>query len=452
MTKTDEMENELRQEVIKAAIKYYEAKHKRAKKTFASGDSIPYGGRVFDENEIICLIDSALDFWLTADKFANKFENEFAQFQGITHCLLTNSGSSANLLAFMALTSPSLDEKRVIRGDEVITTAAGFPTTVSPIINYGAVPVFVDVTFPTYNIDISQLENALGNRTKAVLIAHTMGNPFDLKDVVDFCNKHNLWLIEDNCDALGSKYLYEGQWKYTGNFGHISTSSFYPAHHITTGEGGAVCTNSEDLKQLIASFRDWGRDCWCASGYDNTCNKRFKWKLGELPEGYDHKYIYSHFGYNLKITDMQAAIGCAQLKKLPVFIETRKKNWKLLRNGLSDLSDSFILPEATLYSDPSWFGFLLTIREDAGFDRNEIVSFLESNAIQTRMLFAGNLLKQPCFDEMRTTNANFRIIGDLRNTDIIMNQTFWVGVSPLLTDEMIGFVVDTIRKFVKMKT
>lgn len=448
MKDTEELEKSLREQAIQAAIKHYQVKHIKGK-AFAPGDRMPYAGRIFDEKEIAALIDASLDFWLTNGRYAAKFESELAQFLGVKHCSLTNSGSSANLLAFMALTSPKLGERRIKKDDEVITVAAGFPTTAAPIIQYGAVPVFVDVTLPSYNIDCDQLEEALSEKTKAVMVAHTLGNPFDLQAVSNFCRRHDLWLIEDNCDALGSKYLYNGEWQYTGTIGQLGTSSFYPPHHMTMGEGGAVYTNSTQLKRIVESFRDWGRDCWCSSGYDNTCQNRFKQQFGELPYRYDHKYVYSHFGYNLKVTDMQAAIGCAQLEKLPGFIEARKRNWRLLRKGLAELSDVFILPEATPNSDPSWFGFLLTLREEAGFSRDEIVNYLEENRIQTRMLFAGNLVKQPCFDEMRATGLGYRVIRELKNTDIIMNQTFWVGVYPGMTDVMIEFMVEKIREFVK---
>lgn len=438
-------EKELREKTIKAAIEHYKIKH--AKQSFKPGDRVPYAGRVFDEKEIENLIDASLDFWLTAGRYSDKFERDLAAFLGIKYCSLVNSGSSANLLAFMALTSLKLGENRIKPGDEIITVAAGFPTTIAPIIQYGAVPVFLDVTLPTYNIDCSQLENALSAKTKAVMVAHTLGNPFDLKNIVGFCEKHDLWLIEDNCDSLGSKYLLNGKWQYTGSFGDIGTSSFYPPHHITMGEGGAVYTNDEQLKKIINSFRDWGRDCWCPSGKDNTCDKRFKRQLGELPYGYDHKYTYSHFGYNLKATDLQAAIGCAQLEKLVSFTEARKKNWKILRQGLQDLSDKFILPEPTENADPSWFGFLLTVKENAGFKRDEIVHFLESKGIQTRMLFAGNIVKHPCFDEMRKTGKGYRIVGDLKNTDMITNQTFWVGVYPGMTEKMLDYMINQIREF-----
>jgi len=442
-----EYEESLKRQAIAAAVKYYEVKHKK-EKSFKPGERIAYGGRIFDEQEIINLIDSSLDFWLTTGKYAEKFEKEFAEFLGVRYCSLTNSGSSANLLAFMALTSYKLGERRINKGDEVITVAAAFPTTVAPIIQYGAVPVFVDVTLPTYNIDVNQLEAALSERTKAIMIAHTMGNPFDLQNVKDFCDKHDLWLIEDNCDALGSKVLYNGEWKYTGTIGHVGTSSFYPPHHMTMGEGGAVYTNDTELKRIIDSFRDWGRDCWCPSGKDDTCRHRFTQQFGELPVGYDHKYVYSHLGYNLKVTDMQAAIGCAQLEKLPIFIEKRKKNWQMLREGLADLNDIFILPEPTINSEPSWFGFLLTVKENAGFTRQQIVTYLEERGIQTRMLFAGNLLKHPCFDEMRKTKTGYRVVGELRNTDVILDQTFWVGVYPGMNKDMNAYILKTIKEYI----
>ncbi len=443
----EDMEKILREQVIDAAVKYYEFKHKKGGKPFAPGDRIPYASRVFDDKEIAALVDSSLDFWLTTGRYAERFEKEFSQFFGVKHCSLTNSGSSANLLAFMALTSPKLGDRRIKKGDEVITVAAGFPTTVAPIIQYGAVPVFVDVSLPTYNIDCSQLEMAYSEKTKAVMIAHTLGNPFDLAAVKGFCDKYNLWLIEDNCDSLGSRYLHNEEWRFTGTIGHIGTSSFYPPHHMTMGEGGAVYTNDGQLKRLVESFRDWGRDCWCPSGRDNTCGNRFGQQFGELPYGYDHKYVYSHFGYNLKVTDMQAAIGCAQLEKLPRFIESRKRNWRMLREALTNLSDKFILPEQTEGSDPSWFGFLLTVKEGAGFTRDDIVNHLESKGIQTRMLFAGNLIKHPCFDEMRKSGEGYRVVGTLENTDRIMHDTFWVGVYPGLTEGMIEFMVGKIKEF-----
>ena len=443
---SDKMDEKLRDQVIQAAIRYHEFKHKGSR-SFVPGDRIPYAGRVFDECEMANLIDASLDFWLTTGRYADRFEKEFAEFLKVSHCSLTNSGSSANLLAFMALTSPKLCERRIKPGDEVITVAAGFPTTVAPIIQYGAVPVFVDVALPTYNIDCAQLENALSDRTKAVMIAHTLGNPFDLEAVKGFCDRHRLWLVEDNCDALGSRYFYKGAWHFTGTLGDLGTSSFYPPHHMTMGEGGAVYTDDMQLKRLVESFRDWGRDCWCPSGRDATCGNRFGQQFGELPFGYDHKYVYSHFGYNLKVTDMQAAIGCAQLGKLPGFIEARKRNWLVVRDGLSDLTDYFILPEAGKNSDPSWFGFLLTVRESAGFTRDRIVGHLESNGIQTRMLFAGNIIKHPCFDEMRKSGDGYRVIGELHTTDRIMRDTFWIGVYPGMTEEMLASMIRVLREF-----
>lgn len=439
----------IRGQIIDNVIKYVEVKQEFESKEFQSGDRISYAGRVYDHKEVVNLVESALDFWLTTGKYADKFEQEFADFLGVKYVSLTNSGSSANLLAFMALTSPKLGERRIQRGDEVITVAAGFPTTVAPIIQFGAVPVFVDVTLPMYNIDPALLDSALSEKTKAVMVAHTLGNPFDLQQVRDFCDGHGLWLIEDNCDALGSKYQYNGEWKYTGTIGHIGTSSFYPPHHMTMGEGGAVYTNDLQLKRLIESFRDWGRDCWCPSGKDNTCQHRFEQQFGELPYGYDHKYVYSHFGYNLKVTDMQAAIGCAQLEKLPSFIENRVNNWAYLKQGLKDLTDVFILPEPTPNSVPSWFGFLLTVRQEAKFTRDQIVKHLEDQGIQTRMLFAGNLIKHPCFDEMRVSNTGYRVVGDLNATDAIMNNTFWIGVYPGLTKEKLEYMVNVITNFAR---
>lgn len=441
-------EQKLRQAVFEAVEKHYQEYH-GTKPEWHEGDRISYGGRTFDQDEIITLVDSALDFWLTTGEYSDKFEKEFAEFLGVKYCSLTNSGSSANLLAFMTLTSPKLGEKRIKRGDEVITVAAGFPTTVAPIIQYGAIPVFVDVALPSYNIDVAQLEAAKSDKTKAVMIAHTLGNPFDLQAVKDFCDKYDLWLVEDNCDALGSKYYYNEEWKYTGTIGHIGTSSFYPPHHMTMGEGGAVYTNDITLKRIIESFRDWGRDCWCPSGKDDTCKHRFTQQFGELPLGYDHKYVYSHFGYNLKVTDMQAAVGCAQLKKFPGFIEARRKNWQMLREGLSDLQDVLLLPEPMDNSEPSWFGFLITVKENALFKRDDIVRYLEENKIQTRMLFAGNLIKHPCFDEMRATKTGYRVVGELTNTDTIMNNTFWIGVYPGMNEAMVKCMIDSIRNFVQ---
>lgn len=445
------LEQVLRHLTLRETTRYYHNIHKpQQSQPFVAGESrINYAGRIFDEKEMVNLVDSSLDFWLTTGRFAKRFESEFARFLGVKYCSLVNSGSSANLVAFMALTSPKLGERRIKRGDEVITVAAGFPTTVAPIVQYGAVPVFVDISLPTYNIDCSQLESALSAKTKAVMLAHTLGNPFDIKAVKAFCDKHNLWLIEDNCDALGSKYLYDGKWRYTGTIGDIGTSSFYPPHHMTMGEGGAVYTNNTQLKRLIESFRDWGRDCWCVSGKDDTCKQRFSQQFGELPFGYDHKYVYSHFGYNLKVTDMQAAIGCAQLEKLPGFIEARKNNWQRLRDRLTGFADKLILPEPTQDSDPSWFGFLLTVRDKAGFSRDEMVHHLENNGIQTRMLFAGNLVKHPCFDEMRQDGTRYRAVGELGNTDMVMNHTFWVGVYPGMNDEMIDYIAEQIKVYTR---
>lgn len=448
MSDSSDMEFILRQQAVNAALKYYEFRHAKAKQ-FEPGDRINYGGRVFDGEEISALIDSSLDFWLTTGRYARRFEREFADFLGIGHCSLVNSGSSANLLAFSALTSPKLGDRRISKGDEVITVAACFPTTVAPIIQFGAVPVFVDISLPSYNIDCDFLEEAVSSRTKAVMLAHALGNPFDLNRVKTFCDKHDLWLIEDNCDSLGSRCLYKGEWRYTGTVGHLGTSSFYPPHHMTMGEGGAVYSDDANLIRLVESFRDWGRDCWCPSGRDNTCENRFNRQFGELPTGYDHKYVYSHFGYNLKVTDMQAAVGCAQLRKLPSFIETRKKNWLSLRDGLADLEDVFILPEASSDSDPSWFGFILTVRGDSGFTRDQIVHNLERKGIQTRMLFAGNLLKHPCFDNMRTEGSGYRIAGELNDTDRVLTDAFWIGVFPGITSDMLTYMILQIRHSVE---
>lgn len=448
MIKTDEVEKALRDKAVQAAVDYYNAAHKKDA-PFKAGERLPYAGRVFDEKEISALVDASLDFWLTSGRYAARFEKEFARFLGVRHCSLTNSGSSANLLAFMALTSPRLGDGRIKKGDEVITVAAGFPTTVAPIIQYGAVPVFVDVELPGYNLDCGQLSKALSPRTKAVMAAHTLGNPFDLRRVRDFCDEHGLWLIEDNCDALGSEYLFKDEWRYTGTIGHIGTSSFYPPHHMTMGEGGAVYTDDPKLKLIVESLRDWGRDCWCPSGKDNTCNNRFNKRFGELPYGYDHKYVYSHFGYNLKVTDMQAAIGCAQLEKLPGFIGKRRRNWEILRGSIAHLEDVFILPEPTVGSKPSWFGFLLTVKDNAYFTRDAIVAHLEGTGIQTRMLFAGNIIKHPCFDEIRHDGGGYRVVGELTNTDTIMKHTFWLGVYPGLSDEKMAYIAKTITDFVR---
>lgn len=433
-------------EQILALVQQYYKETFAHKSSYQPGDRIAYGGRQFDEQEMTNLVDSALDFWLTSGRFNQKFEYELAKWLGVKHCRTVNSGSSANLLAFNALTSPLLGDRAIRKGDEVITVAAGFPTTVAPIIQFGAVPVFVDVTIPQYNIDCTRLEDSLTAKTRAVMIAHTMGNPFDIQTVRTFCQKHHLWLVEDNCDALGTQYFIDGEWKYTGTIGDIGTSSFYPPHHITMGEGGAVYTNNPLLNRIIASFRDWGRDCYCPPGKDNTCCHRFNRQYGELPFGYDHKYVYSHLGYNLKITDMQAAIGCAQLEKLPSFVKARHHNWQYLHDKMTDLQDYFELPEPVKNSKPSWFGFLLTLKKNAPFKRVDLIKHLESRNIQTRLLFSGNLIKHPCFDEMRKTGLGYRVIGDLTNTDRILNDTFWIGVYPGMTTPMLDAMVDTIRE------
>lgn len=440
-------EAQARQEILQMVGAYCDKYH-NVKKNFAAGMRIPYASRVYDKDEMTNLVDSALEFWLTSGRYTEEFESRFAKYLGVKYCSLVNSGSSANLLAFMALTSPLLGDRRIQRGDEVITVAAGFPTTVSPLVQYGAVPVFVDVTIPQYNIDVAMLEEAVSDRTKAVMIAHTLGNPFDLKAVKQFCDRHSLWLVEDNCDALGSVYTLDGKDYLTGTVGDIGTSSFYPPHHMTMGEGGAVYTNNALLHKCIRSFRDWGRDCVCPSGRDNLCGHRFDKQYGELPLGYDHKYVYSHFGYNLKATDMQAAVGCAQLTKFPAFVERRRHNFDRLKTGLLGLSDKLILPEACENARPSWFGFLITCKE--GVDRNRVVQYLEEKGVQTRMLFAGNLIKHPCFDEMRADGAGYRVVGDLKNTNRIMRDTFWVGVYPGMTDEMIDYMAETIQEAAKL--
>ncbi|MBQ7840592.1 MAG: lipopolysaccharide biosynthesis protein RfbH [Lachnospiraceae bacterium] len=439
-------EAQARQEILKLVEAYCDKYHNQ-KKEFTKGQRIPYASRVYDSREMTNLVDSALEFWLTSGRYTDEFERKMAEYLQVKFCSLVNSGSSANLLAFMALTSPLLGDRRILRGDEVITVAAGFPTTVSPIIQYGTVPVFVDVTIPQYNIDTDMLEEALSEKTKAVMIAHTLGNPFDLKTVKEFCDRHNLWLVEDNCDALGSVYTLEGKEYLTGTVGDIGTSSFYPPHHMTMGEGGAVYTNNPLLHKCIRSFRDWGRDCVCPSGRDNLCGHRFDRQYGELPLGYDHKYVYSHFGYNLKATDLQAAIGCAQLEKFPSFVERRRHNFDRLKAALSDVENYLILPQACPDSLPSWFGFVMTCKE--GVDRNRVVPYIEEKGVQTRMLFAGNLIKHPCFDEMRMSGEGFRIVGDLKNTDRIMQDTFWVGVYPGMTDEMIDYMAEVIKEAVE---
>lgn len=434
-------EKQAREEILEMVASYCDAYHNKDKE-FVPGTRISYASRVYDHEEMVNLVDSALEFWLTSGRFTDQFETDFAKYLGVKFCSLVNSGSSANLLAFMALTSPLLSNRAIKRGDEVITVAAGFPTTVTPIVQFGAVPVFVDVTIPQYNIDVTQLESALTEKTKAVMVAHTLGNPFDLKSVKSFCDRHGLWLVEDNCDALGSLYTLDGQERFTGTIGDIGTSSFYPPHHMTMGEGGAVYTNDPLLHQIVCSMRDWGRDCICPSGVDNMCGHRFDRQYGELSLGYDHKYVYSHFGYNLKATDMQAAIGCAQLKKFTTFVQRRRHNFDRLRSALSIVEDKLILPEPCKNARPSWFGFLITCK--AGANRNAIVQHMEGSRVQTRMLFAGNLIKHPCFNQMRESGEGFRVVGTLEQTDRIMRDSFWIGVYPGMTDEMIDHMVRTI--------
>lgn len=440
--KTWTTESEAREQIKSLVAEYYHD-FKEDKKEFIPGDRISYASRVFDEKEMCSLVDAALDFWLTTGRFSDQFEKEFAEWIGVRFAHLVNSGSSANLLAFMVLTAQELGERQIKRGDEVITVACGFPTTVTPMLQYGAVPVFVDVAIPEYNIDVTKLEGALSDKTKAVMIAHTLGNPFNLKEVKAFCDKHNLWLIEDNCDALGTKYTIDGVTKFTGTWGDIGTSSFYPPHHMTMGEGGCVYTDNPLLHRLILSYRDWGRDCICPSGRDNFCGHRFEGQYGELPAGYDHKYVYSHFGYNLKVTDLQAAVGVEQLKKFPSFIERRRYNWDRLRKALACVEDKLILPEPTENSIPSWFGFLISVREDSGLDRNKVTIYIEEHNVQTRLLFSGNLIKHPCFDQIRGTEA-YRVAGSLDTTEFIMNNTFWVGVYPGMTDEKLDYMAKVI--------
>lgn len=436
----DRTSDNLKQQIFQLIREYYALAF--SPREFVPGQTpIPYAGRVFDHEELTCLVEAALDFWLTSGHFAIEFERDFACFMGLKHALLVNSGSSANLLALACLTSPKLGERQLRPGDEVITVAAAFPTTVNPIIQCRLTPVFLDVSIPTYNVDVSQLEAALSERTKAVMLAHTLGNPFDLAALCDFVRRHNLWLIEDCCDAIGSTY--EG--RMVGTFGALATASFYPAHHITMGEGGCVLTDEPLLKALVQSFRDWGRDCWCEPGKDNTCGRRFDWQLGRLPHGYDHKYIYSHIGYNLKLTDMQAAVGVAQLKKLPAFIEARRRNFRRLYEGLQDMEEFFILPEATPKSDPSWFGFPLALRPEAPFTRTQVIKYLEKHKLATRLLFGGNLVRQPAFQDK---NIQYRVIGDLKNSDFVMNQVFWIGVYPGLTQEQLIYVIDVMHQSV----
>ncbi len=428
---------DIRADILALVDQYYQGSWPETQ--FIPGQTpVPVSGRVFDADEIKYLVDASLDFWLTTGRYAAQFEREFSLFLKTRYAILCNSGSSANLLALSALTSPKLGERCLKPGDEVISVAAGFPTTINPIIQNGLKPVFLDVELETCNIDVDNLEDAIKPNTRAIMLAHTLGNPFNLDVVLNVAKQHNLWVIEDNCDALGATY--KGQM--TGTFGSLSTVSFYPAHHITMGEGGCVVTNHPNLKVLVESFRDWGRDCWCEPGKDNTCEKRFEWQLGDLPYGYDHKYTYSHIGYNLKLTDMQAAVGLAQLKKLPMFIEIRKRNWRMLYDGLKSLEEFFILPRATEYSDPSWFGFLITVMPEAPFSRKELISCLENHKIATRLLFGGNLTRQPAYK-----NTSYRVVGSLKNTDIVMNQTFWIGVYPGISTQMIQYVLDTIHSF-----
>ncbi len=432
-------EKQARRQILSMVDDYATMFH--APKERGANDRIGYAGRVYDAEEMRSLVDSSLEFWLTAGRYTQQFEKEFAEYLGVPYVSVVNSGSSANALAFMALTAPELGDRAIRPGDEVITVAAGFPTTVSPIMQFGAVPVFIDVRIPQYNADTSRLEEALSAKTKAVMLAHTGGNPFDIAAVKSFCDAHDLWLIEDNCDALGATYEIDGQVRKTGTIGDIGTSSFYPAHQMTMGEGGAVYVKDEQLHRLIRSFRDWGRDCMCSGGEDNRCGKRFSGQFGELPYGYDHKYVYSHFGYNLKITDMQAAIGCAQLEKLPSFVEARRRNWEILKEGLTSCSDKLILPEKCPHSDPCWFGFAMTTVD--GIDTTKVIGEVEGAGIQTRKLFAGNIVRQPCFDSIRGTDA-YRVVGSLDETDRVMNDTFWVGVYPGLTDKDIDRMITAI--------
>ena len=446
----DGMKNaqELKQKILELTEQYYQIQFGQPH-PFIEGERIGYAGRVFDQTELQELVCASLEFWLTAGHYTQAFEHRLASYIGVTYCSLVNSGSSANLLAFAALTSPMLGDRRIRRGDEVITVAAGFPTTITPILQYGAVPVFIDIEMPCYNLSLDALEKAVSPKTRAVMAAHTLGNPFPLEEVRRFCDAHGLWLVEDNCDALGAEYCVQGEWKKTGSVGHIATSSFYPAHHITMGEGGAVYTDDALLHRIVNSMRDWGRDCWCQPGCDNTCGCRFEGRWGTLPQGYDHKYVYSHFGYNLKATDLQAAIGCAQMDKLEGFVSQRRRNWSILRRELDELSDVLLLPEETPGSHPSWFGFLITVKESAPFSRNALVQYLESRNIQTRNLFAGNFLRHPCFDELREEQGVYRIAGELTNTDDAMERAFWIGVYPGMTDEKLHYMANAIKTFVR---
>lgn len=437
----------IREKILEAVREYY--KESVASKEYEPGDRINYAGRVYDENELMNLVDSALEFWLTAGKYTREFESGLAEFLGLPYCSLVNSGSSANLLAVSALTSPLLGERRLCSGDEVITVAAAFPTTVAPILQCGAVPVFIDIDIPSYNADVSLLEGALSEKTKAVFLAHSLGNIFDLKAVGDFCKKHNLWLLEDNCDALGGTVEIGGKIRMTGTVGDIGTSSFYPAHQMTMGEGGAVYTANPLLNKIVRSMRDWGRECVCSGGQDNLCGHRFDGQFGTLPKGYDHKYVYSHIGYNLKVTDMQAAIGCAQLKKLPDFVKRRQANWDKLRQGLAPLSDVLILPEKAAGANPCWFGFIMTVRPECGKTRNEVVAYVEKHNIQTRNLFAGNITRHPAFQSLKE-GTDYRIAGSLAVTDRVMENSFWVGVYPGLTDKMTDEMIRVITEAVRV--
>lgn len=441
---------ELKKQILDLTREYYKEVHGRSQAFVPGQTKINYGGRFFDAEEMVNLVDSSLDFWLTAGPWAHKFETRFAKWLGVKYCSLCNSGSSANLLAFSALTAPELGERAIKRGDEVVTVAAGFPTTVACILQNGCIPVFCDMNIAECNIDVSQLEMALSSRSKAVMIAHSLGNPFDLQAVVNFCRKHNLWLIEDNCDALGSEYFIDGEWKKTGTIGDIGTSSFYPPHHMTMGEGGAVYTNNRELDKYIKSFRDWGRDCWCMGGVDNTCGCRFTGQFGQLPQGYDHKYVYSHMGYNLKATDMQAAIGCAQLEKIDFIVKRRRENFQCLYDGLKGVK-GLLLPEPQRNSNPSWFGFFITVQKDAPFTRNELTSYLENHKIQTRNLFAGNLTKHPAFNQY-VDGVDYRTVNDLPITSYIMQNSFWIGVYPGMTEEKLQYMIDTIKAFVSSKS
>ena len=441
-----ENEKEAREQIKTLIVDYYH-QFKEKKEPYRPGDRIAYASRIFDEKEMKSLTDALLDFWLTTGRFSDQFEKVFAKWIGVKYVHLVNSGSSANLIAFSVLTAPELGNRQIRRGDEVITVACGFPTTITPILQYGAVPVFVDMTVPQYNIDVEQLEAAYSEKTKAVMIAHTMGNPFHIKAVKDFCDRHNLWLVEDNCDALGSEYTIDDQTRFTGTWGDLGTSSFYPPHHMTMGEGGAVYTDDPMLHRLILSYRDWGRDCVCPSGQDGVCGHRFEQQFGELPFRYDHKYTYSHFGYNLKATDMQAAVGIEQLKKLPLFIKRRRYNWERLREELESIADKIILPEPIENSRPSWFGFLISMREGSRGNRDNVIKYIEDHNVQTRFLFSGNFIRHPAFEQIRGSDV-YRVVGDLTNTDYIMNNAFWVGVYPGMSDEMIDYMAKIIREAV----